>query len=97
MPDIEPSPSVPLSDAEREWVNARAAALGHAGPVHDAAPRPGPDGRIVLSADPAAPAPTPLRASGETAATGSGSAVVAVHAIRVGARSWWCRRPTAAR
>jgi hypothetical protein len=89
-PAPAPAPSAaapaPISDAERAWVHARAAELGlGAGQVHAAPLSPGPDGRIVLSADPAAsavaPAPALLRAS---AGAGPGAAVLAVEAVRVG-------------
>jgi hypothetical protein len=81
----------PTSDADRAWVHARAAELGHAGPVHDGPPAAGPDGRIVLSPDAAAPAEaampelTRLSAPARDSADSSGAAsVLAVHAIRVG-------------
>jgi|GEM_PF-1664730 len=95
-PDPAAAPAAapaPLSDAERDWVHARVAALGgDAGQVHAAPLSAGPDGRIVLSTDAAASAVAPraaearlsTRAFEGAAAKGADAAVLGVHAIRVG-------------
>jgi len=68
----------PLSAADRDWVQARVAALGgDAARVHDALLSAGPDGRIVLSTGAGSAVPA-LDDAG-------GAAVFALHSVRVGA------------
>jgi hypothetical protein len=59
-----PDPSAPLTDAERAWLDARAAAFG-VGPAAYAGPlSAGADGRIVLSTDAKASAVAPVDGGG---------------------------------
>lgn len=90
--------STPLSDADRAWVRARVAELGgDAAQVHAGALAADADGRIVLSADPAASRVAPMAgavrlkaavrtvdAAGGPSAAPTEASVLAVERIRVG-------------
>jgi hypothetical protein len=57
----------PLTDAERAWLLARAAALAPGADVHPGVVPAGADGRIVLSTDAAASAVAPVAGAGGVA------------------------------